>query len=64
MPIVNGSTTRSAFAEKFRLNDTPNTFIGDATKLWNLAPCELKNAKTLSQLAKSITKKFCSTLPM
>ena len=63
MPIVNGSTTRSAFAEKFRLNDTPNTFIGDATKLWNLAPCELNNAKNLN-MAKSITKKFCSTLPM
>ena len=63
MPNENGTTTRSAYAEKFRLNDNPNTFIGDATRFWNMAPCDLKSAKTLN-MAKSITKKFCSSLPM
>ena len=32
-PIENRTTTRSATAEQFRLNDTSSTFIGDATRL-------------------------------
>ena len=39
--IENGLTTRSATSEQFRLNDTPNKFIGDATRLWNTAPSNL-----------------------
>ena len=34
-PTENGITIRSAIFEQFRLNETPATFIGDATRLWN-----------------------------
>ena len=57
LPIVNGTTTRSATTEQFRLNDTPKTFIGDAMRLWNSATCDLKSAKTL-KMAKTYTKNF------
>ena len=32
-PIENGLSTRSATSEQLRQKDTPNTFIGDATRL-------------------------------
>ena len=62
-PIHNGTTTRGASSEKFKLNSTPNTFIGDATRLWNLAPESVINSKNLKN-AKMCVKAFCSTMPI
>ena len=62
-PTINGTFTTSATAEKFKINGTPNTFIGDATRLWNRAPEELKSSKTLYS-AKTEIKKFVATLPI
>ena len=59
----NGTTTRSATAGLFRLNETPSTFIGDATRLWNQTATELKSAKTLKS-AKGLAKKFAKELPI
>ena len=59
--IENGLITRSVSSEHYRLNDTPNTFIGDATRLWNSAPNDLKKASTL-YLAKKLTKNYCRNL--
>ena len=39
------------------------SFLGDAIRLWNKAPAELKMAKTLISAKKDI-KKFCMTLPI
>ena len=59
----NGTSTRSATAGCFRLNETPSTFIGDATRLWNQAAVELKSAKTLKS-AKELATKFAKELPI
>ena len=63
LPIINGATTRGASTEKFKINNTPNTFIGDATRLWNQAPMSVINATTLKS-AKSSVKLYCSSLPI
>ena len=42
---------------------TQRTFIYDATRLWNTAPSEITNAKSLD-VAKSEIKKFVKTLPI
>ena len=60
---VNAITTRSATLEQFKLNTTPSTFVGDATRLWNTAPVALKSAASLN-IAKKITKSYCKTLPI
>ena len=59
----NGTSTRSATAGCFRLNETPSTFIGDATRLWNQAAVELKSAKTIKS-AKELATKFAKELPI
>ena len=38
----NAATTRSVTAEKFKINNTKKTFIGDATRPWNSAPQSVK----------------------
>ena len=58
-----GTTTRSATARLFRLNETPSTFIGDPTRLWNQTSTKLKSAKTLKS-AKSLANKFAKELPI
>jgi hypothetical protein len=58
----NAATTSGVTAEKFRINNTPNTFIGDATRLWNTAPQNVKMAKSL-EIVKKEAKKFCKSLP-
>ena len=40
-----------------------NSFMGDCPRLWNAAPLEIKNAKTISS-AKNAIKKFIKTLPV
>ena len=62
-PTESGISTRGATSEQFRLNDTPQTFIGDATRLWNQSSMELKQAKTLSA-AKMIAKKIAKDFPI
>ena len=62
-PIVNGAMTRSAYSEKFKLNSTPNTFIGDATRLWNQAPKTITEATSIKS-AKTNVKVFCISLPI
>ena len=52
LPITNGTTTRSAATEKFKINNSPKTFIGDATRLWNLAPITVTNAINLKAAKK------------
>ena len=50
-----GRTTRSATNEKYKLNNTPHTCIGDTTRMWNKAPSSITNAKSI-QIEK---KTFC-----
>ena len=63
LPIHNGATNRNATCEKFKTNNTPSTFIGDATRLWNSAPITVTNTKTILAAKKSI-KTYCSSLPI
>ena len=62
-PTENGITIRSAKSEQFRLNETPMTFVGDATRLWNQTSTDLKQAKTLCA-AKCIAKKLAKDFPI
>ena len=62
-PTENGITTRSATSEQFRLNETPMTFIGDTTRLWNQTSTDLKQAKTLCA-SKRIAKKLAKYFPI
>ena len=57
----NGTTTRSVTSEKFKINNTPKSFIGDATRLWNVAPNDITSAMSL-KVAKKCVKNFCKTL--
>ena len=59
----NAASTRGVTAEKFRINNTPNTFIGDATRLWNKAPDTVRTPQTLNG-AKIASKIYCKTLPV
>ena len=59
----NGITARSATAGLFRQNETPSTFIGDATRLWNQTSTEFKSAKTLKS-AKALAKGDAKELPI
>ena len=62
-PILNGATTRSASSEKFIINCTPNTFVGDATRIWNQAPKTITDAISI-KTAKTNVKLFCNSLPI
>ena len=63
----NGRITRGVTQGKLEEPGTSyrstNSFIGDATRLWNVAPIEIKSAKTLYS-AKLEIKKYVKTLPI
>ena len=40
-----------------------DSFVGDATRLWNRAPRGIKNAKTMISAKKEI-KLYCKSLPI
>ena len=42
---------------------TLNTFIGNASRIWNKAPSSIKPSNSISIAEKEI-KKFCETLPI
>ena len=54
---------RSVTVENFKEPKTLNTFIGDATRLWNKAPNSITNAKSIG-IAKKEIKSFCKNLPI
>ena len=58
----NGRTSRGVTNNNFIEPITKNTFIGDATRLWNKAPLNIKNAMTIN-VAKKEIKAFCKSLP-
>ena len=60
---INGRVTRGVTEEKLIEPATLNTFIGDATRLWNRAPGAIKDTKSISSAKKEI-KKFCKLLPL
>jgi hypothetical protein len=63
----NGMTTRSCtrgeVVEIGSSTKTIKSFIGSATRLWNMASEEIRNASTLWK-AKAEIKKFCRSLPI
>ena len=60
---VTRGVTNGKLVEEGSSNLVLNSFIGDATRLWNRAPEELKSSKTLYS-AKTEIKKFVATLPI
>ena len=40
-----------------------SSFVGDAPRIWNKAPIQVTNAKSLT-IAKKEIRKFCLTLPI
>ena len=58
-----GRILRSVTVEEFKEPKTWNTFIGDATRLWNKAPNIIRNAKSVG-IAKKEIKSFCKNLPI
>ena len=62
-PACNGRETRRVTQENLLEPTTLNTFIGNATRIWNKAPCTIKNVKTIGAAKKEI-KKYCKTLPI
>ena len=59
----NGPTTRGMTCENLVEAPTKGTFMGDAARLWNKAPLQIRKAKTLITVKKEI-RKFCQTLPI
>ena len=57
------SQSRGVSDEKLIEPLTLNTFIGNASRIWNKAPSALKASKSIS-IAKKEIKKFCETLPI
>ena len=49
--------------ETGRTQKSISSFVGDAPRIWNKAPIQVTNAKTLSTAKKEI-RKFCLTLPI
>ena len=66
-PINNSATTRATtfgkLIEKGFSNLTKDTSINDATRLWNIAPNQIKQSTSVYSAKKSI-KDFVKTLPM
>ena len=52
---ITRATVANIIPETARITLAQNTFNNDAKKLWNKAPCDIKNAKTLSS-AKKLSK--------
>ena len=62
-PAVNGRVTRGVSHEKLVEPPTLNTFIGNATRLWNKVQESIRNAKSISAAKKEI-KLYCKSLPI
>ena len=62
-PSENGRTSRGVSNGKLAEPVTLNTFLGNATRLWNKAPIGIKNSKSISTVKKEI-KAFCLSLPI
>ena len=56
-------TTRGMTSGLLQENNTPNTCLGDATRLWNKAPDTVRTPQTLNG-AKIASKIYCKTLPV
>ena len=63
LPSITGRVTRGVTEGKLIEPSTLNTFIGNATRLWNNAPMEIKSSKSIS-IAKKEIKKYCEQLPI
>ena len=57
------SCTRGEVVEVGSSTKTIKSFIGSASRLWNLAPEKIRNASTIWK-AKAEIKKFCFSLPV
>ncbi len=42
---------------------TTQSFVGDASRVWNKAPSKIKEAKTIGS-AKNAIKAYCKTIPI
>ena len=62
-PAENGRSTRGISRGRLAEPATLNTFIGNATRLWNKAPIVIRDSKSISA-AKAAIKLFCKTLPV
>ena len=62
-PAENGRSSRGVTTGKLTEPLTLNTFIGNATRLWNKAPLVIKNSKSIS-VAKKEIKQYCKSLPI
>ena len=62
-PANSGRESRSVTDGKLVEPKTLNTFVGNATRLWNKAPLSIKNSKSISTAKKEI-KKYCKSLPI
>ena len=62
-PAANGRESRGVASGKLIEPKTLNTFVGNASRLWNKAPIVIKNAKSIS-VAKKEIRAFCQTLPV
>ena len=62
-PANNGREYRGVTAGKLIEPTTLNTFVGNATRLWNNAPSSIKESKSISVAEKAI-KTFCLSLPV
>ena len=60
---ITRGVTNGKIVEEGSSNLMVNSFIGDATRLWNKAPDVIKSSSTLFS-TKSEIKKFVSTLPI
>ena len=60
---ASGIVTRGTTTEKFKINLTLQTCLGDATCLWNEALNSIKLAKTI-QMAKKEANNFGKSLPI
>ncbi len=54
---------RGITSDKLVIPKTTGTFIGDATRNWNLAPAKITQAKSL-KIAKNEIRLHCLTLPI
>jgi hypothetical protein len=57
--LVNGMITRGITSDKLVIPMTTGTFIGDAFRIWNLAPAKITQAKSLKEI-----RLHCLTLPI
>ena len=61
--ITTRAVTQGKLIQKMGSTLSQDSFVYDATKIWNNAPDIIKQAKSLTS-AKIKIKKYCCTLPM